>query len=507
MMMMAWSRTQLGKGRRRLARGSAHRGVMVVVAAGAVVCAGLLTGAGLAPAAAGVRADARGVRWGTAEEVPGLAALNKGGKARVTSVSCWSVNNCAAGGFYTDRRGHRQAFVVAERKGRWDDAVQVPGLAALNKGENAQVVSVSCAPRGYCAAGGYYTDSSGHGQAFVVTRPAHRWRAAVEVPGLAALNTSGSAGVASVSCRGAGDCAAGGSYTGAGGGQGFVVSQKGGVWGTALEVPGLAALNLGGAAGVSSVSCGSAGNCAAGGTYTSGAFDAPTEAFVVSEDNGVWGTALEVPGTAALNLGGAAGVDSVSCAPDGYCAAGGYYTDYPYDYTSVFAATASNGIWGTAVAWDGGLASGPSDNIVVSCPAAGSCALDGVCVSCGSESGQGQPFVISQDNGVWRPLEALPGFYAYGESTSLSCASAGNCGAGGVNVPNAYPGGGRTRPFVASETNGRWANAELYPGAQALNKGRDAGVYSVSCPSPGHCTAAGFYTDAKGHQQAFVGRP
>ena len=504
-MMMAWTRTQLGTGRRRPAGGSAGRGLMAVVTAVvAVACAALLTGAGSAPAASGARAGAPGARWGAAEEVPGLAKLNKGGNANVTSVSCWSVNNCSAGGYYTDRRRHIQAFVVAERNGRWDDAVQVPGLAALNKGENAQVVSVSCALRGYCAAGGYYTDSSGNRQAFVVTRPNHRWRTAVEVPGLAALNTGGNAGVASVSCPAAGKCAAGGSYSGASGGQGFVVSQADGVWGTAVEVPGLPALSTSGSAGVASLSCGSAGNCAAGGFYND---SSGQQAFVASEVNGVWGTAEGVPGLEALNLGGAAGVDSVSCAPDRYCAAGGYYTDYPYDYTSVFVATASNGVWGTAVAPDSGLASGPSDNIVVSCPAAGSCALDGFCDGCGSESGQGQPFVMSQDNGVWGQMEALPGFYAYGKSTTLSCPAAGSCGAGGLNVPNKYTGGGRDRPFVASETNGRWANAKLYPGAQALNKGRNAGVYSVSCPSPGHCTAAGFYTDAKGHRQAFVGRP
>jgi len=35
--------------------------------------------------------------WGTAQEVPGSAALNTGGNAEVTSVSCASVGNCAAG--------------------------------------------------------------------------------------------------------------------------------------------------------------------------------------------------------------------------------------------------------------------------------------------------------------------------------------------------------------------------------------------------------------------------
>ncbi|HEY2080324.1 MAG TPA: hypothetical protein VGH53_28690, partial [Streptosporangiaceae bacterium] len=41
-------------------------------------------------------------------------------------------------------------------------------------------------------------------------------------------------------------------------------------WGKAQEVPGTAALNTGHRAGISSVSCASAGNCSAGGVYASG---------------------------------------------------------------------------------------------------------------------------------------------------------------------------------------------------------------------------------------------
>ena len=37
--------------------------------------------------------------------------------------------------------------------------------------------------------------------------------------------------------------------------------------------------------------------------------------------------AVEVPGTAALNTGGYAELDSVSCGAVGECAAGGTYTD------------------------------------------------------------------------------------------------------------------------------------------------------------------------------------
>ena len=44
-------------------------------------------------------------------------------------------------------------------------------VMALNTGGNAWTYSVSCAAAGGCSAGGYYTDNSGHAQAFVVSNP------------------------------------------------------------------------------------------------------------------------------------------------------------------------------------------------------------------------------------------------------------------------------------------------------------------------------------------------
>jgi hypothetical protein len=61
-------------------------------------------------------------------------------------------------------------MVAGERNGRWTAAEVPPGLAALNLGAgngNAGVNSVSCPAAWSCAAGGFYTDASGHTQAFV----------------------------------------------------------------------------------------------------------------------------------------------------------------------------------------------------------------------------------------------------------------------------------------------------------------------------------------------------
>ncbi len=87
--------------------------------------------------------------------MPGLGALNKGHLAAVHSVSCASAGNCAAGGYYYADGGQR-AFVASEKNGVWGQAIEVPGLGALNTGGDADVYSVSCASAGNCAAGGRY---------------------------------------------------------------------------------------------------------------------------------------------------------------------------------------------------------------------------------------------------------------------------------------------------------------------------------------------------------------
>jgi hypothetical protein len=164
----------------------------------------------------------------TAIEVPGTAALNTGGSASLSSVSCPSAGNCSTGGYYTDSSGHQQAFVVSSVNGTWGTAIQVPGTAALKAYWGAAVNSVSCATAGNCTAGGYYADGqhAGHDQAFVVSQVNGTWGKAIEVPGTATLNADGDGAVNSVSCAGGGTCSAGGYYSDGSGTQAFVVSRS-----------------------------------------------------------------------------------------------------------------------------------------------------------------------------------------------------------------------------------------------------------------------------------------
>ena len=65
------------------------------------------------PVATSAAAAGAAGTWRAAIEVPGTAALNSLG-AEVASLSCASAGSCAAGGSYTDRSGHQQAFVASQ---------------------------------------------------------------------------------------------------------------------------------------------------------------------------------------------------------------------------------------------------------------------------------------------------------------------------------------------------------------------------------------------------------
>ena len=439
--------------------------------------------------------------WGKAIAVPGLRALNTRGAAVVVSVSCASAGNCAVGGHYRDRHG-QQGFVAVERHGRWGTATGVPGLAALNQGGWADVTSVSCGSAGYCAAGGFYTDAdSQDGYGFVAVERDGRWGKAGTVP------AGGDGYVNSISCASAGNCLAVGAdgaiYTA--NFNAFFVEERAGHWGHRRPVPGLRALKHIDSE-ITAVACPSAGNCAIGGNLDDG-----SGLFVAGERNGRWGTATAMPGLGALNAGGQADVNSVSCGSAGNCTAGGYYTDRAH-HRQGFVAVERDGVWGTAIEVPGlaALNKGANEYVAVgvssvSCASAGSCAAAG---GYADRRGHGQGFVAVERNGRWGRAIRVPGLAALNtggnaDVSSVSCASAGNCAVGGYYTDRSH----HRQGFVAVERNGRWGTAIEVPGLRALNAGGSAEVGSLSCPSPGHCAAGGSFRGRSGHHQGFVTQP
>jgi hypothetical protein len=486
---------------------SRRLGSVAVLAAVAMTVSVLLIGAGVAPAGAQVRISVARVHWGEAREVPGTAALNAGGNAAVNAVSCWRPGDCTAGGFYTDASGHQQAFVVDEARGVWGRAQEVPGTAALNAGGGAQVNAVSCAPRGGCAAGGYYTDSKGNEQAFVVSQRNGRWGRAEEVPGTAKLNVGGLAWVHAISCASAGNCAAGGTYqtynppgTGDNSYQAFVVSERNGRWAKAETVPGIVALypppdenNR-----LIAVSCSSAGNCTAGGLWWGGCGggNACARGFLLSLVNGRWHRLVQ--------SGSGGPVSSVSCWHAGDCTAAGSSQSVASGSPIYgFAQTQIKGRWGRARTFSPQLNLGIGS---LSCSSRGNCAAGGDEGSCECDAGYTNgAFVLSQRDGRWGKVDNLAGPASLGTVTSLSCASAGNCGAGGSGyASNDISGTELTKAFVLGERGGRWAVPESPPGLAALDVGANSQVNHVSCPSADSCAAGGYYTDAAGRVQAWL---
>jgi hypothetical protein len=106
-----------------------------------------------------------------------------------------------------------EPLVVNEVNGTWHNAVRVPGMTALTQHIYGTVTSVSCGSAGDCSAGGWYTDSADLGQPFVVSEANGAWHHAVKVPGIVALSRGNEAGINAVSCASAGNCSALGSYT------------------------------------------------------------------------------------------------------------------------------------------------------------------------------------------------------------------------------------------------------------------------------------------------------
>ena len=327
-----------------------------------------------------------------------------------------------------------------------------------------------------------------------------RWGTATPVPGLGgrSLNAGGRAGVSSVSCASAGNCAIGGSYRdGHGHDQAYVAGERNGRWGTAIEIPGTAGLNAGGEAGVDSVSCPGAGNCTISGGYADS--HGHGRVFVASERNGRWGTAIEIPGTARLNAQ-QIGDTSLSCAGAENCAARGFYVD-SQRHAHLFVLSMRNGRWSAATVVPGTVGGVRARVYSMWCDSAGHCVAGG---AYSDRQGRQQAFVANERNARWDAAADVlrtSGLNApQAWVTSVSCASAGNCAAGGSYAD----GHGHSLVFVAGERNGRWGTAIEIPGTANLNARGYPQVSSVSCPSAGNCAVGGWYVDSSGNRHAFM---
>jgi hypothetical protein len=469
-----------------------RRGSFLAMASMAVMAGAVLAGSAGA-AQAGVDTARAGGTWHNAVEVTGPPAR---ADASLGSVACPSGGNCAAGGYYVDRSSNLQALVVTEQAGHWGKAIEVPGTGALNAGGFAGVDSVACPSKGNCAADGHFETSSHQSQMFVVNEIAGKWGQAHAVPGRVAV-------VASMACPSPGNCATGGNVRSASGQfQAFVINETNGTWGQPVLLSG-AGFPTSDYSAVQSVTCASAGKCTASGTNRPGGI---YHLFAVSETGGQWGQAVRIalsPAISRANQG--VGINSMSCASPGNCAAAGSYAYAVQDtiFQQPFVISETGGTWGSAVDVPG-LArpakGGFGDTSQVACAAPDTCTAGGF-LSAGS--GPRRAFLVTETGGHWGHVIPVTGAPALGgarpaEVDAVSCTAPGTCVAGG------YYNRSGSQAFVVTEAGGRWGQARPVPGLARLNVSADADIHAISCSSASRCTAVGSYGDRSQHFQAFA---
>jgi hypothetical protein len=340
---------------------------------------------------------------------------------------------------------------------------------------------VACSGRGYCSAGGAYTDKSGNGQAMVVTESRGKWGrgAEVKLPRNAASDPS--AEVNGVACTSPGNCVAVGYYQPPGGDDsGFIVTQRNGRWGQATAAAPLPKGTT--ASGLYAVACPAAGSCEAVGYVL---VHAAAEGIVLEQAHGRWtqDRVLRAP------VGGP-DVGGIACTRPGDCVADGFY--YPTDSLNVYRAIGyvqSRGKWGPAK-----TVAAPKAATSAALGSA-TCLPEGSCLGAGDDvaGARGYGVTASESGGKWRAatqVSALPPHATGANFDGVSCASSKLCvGAGGYSTSSSG-----VLAYLVSLVSGHWRDAGgVSLPANAARPYRSF-FYAVSCASDGYCAAVGYYT-------------
>ncbi len=319
-------------------------------------------------------------------------------------LTCPSAGNCVAVGFYGDGAGEQQGLILTEANGSWtSDKVSLSGLGVSATDPDVLLTALSCPDASDCVAVGSYWDTSNHSQDLMLSDTSGAWTAhKADLSKLPSVGSNPYANLSAVSCTSAGNCAAVGTYTdGSSRTQALVVSESAGTWSAASKVTLPSNANPSGAdsdTALNAVSCSSASNCTAVGSYD--ATSNAVEGLEVTENGGVWSAGLE----ASLPVAGAANpymrLDSVTCATGGNCLASGGYVSGGGAYEELVLAEAS-GSWtaaATPVLTDAQATLGGAH---IACSQDGYCAVAGDAPSGGAAGVS--PFLLDAPAGVTTP--------------------------------------------------------------------------------------------------------
>jgi uncharacterized protein YjbI with pentapeptide repeats len=130
--------------------------------------------------------------------------------ASLDAVSCPSAKVCYAGGWQYVGSTQPQPLILRWSGGQWVAVkVSLPSGAAADP--LANIAGISCPSIHQCVAAGYYTDSHGNQQGVLLIFSGHTW-AAVKAPLPAGVGSNPGTSLNAVSCPATSDCTVGGGY-------------------------------------------------------------------------------------------------------------------------------------------------------------------------------------------------------------------------------------------------------------------------------------------------------
>jgi IPT/TIG domain len=447
--------------------------------------------------------------WNPTEvQLPANAGTNPG--VTFGAVSCHSAGSCVGVGEYNDTAGYQNGVIDALSGGAWTATIAPEPAGAGTDAENEQnahLYGVSCASSGSCVSVGTYRDASGFNHGLIETLSGGTWTATrAPEPAGSALQ---SAYLESVSCPSAGACVAVGFYIDSGGANyGLIDTLSGGSWtATQAPEPGNSGTDGDGEqnALLYSVSCSLAGSCAATGHYN--ATTGVVFGLIDTLSGGNW-TDIEAPLPANAGSNPIVALSSVSCPSAGSCAAVGQYKDTGGFYYGLIE-TLSGGAWAATAAPEPanagteGTGTEEADLDSVACHSAGSCVTVGFY---NDTSGYQFGLIDSLTGGTWTATEApepANGNVGYADLYGVSCATNTSC----VTVGDYYDASFLYNGLIDTLSGGAWS-ATAAP--EPANAGTDADSHqhavlnAVSCPSATSCGAVGDYDDTSGSQQGLL---
>jgi hypothetical protein len=367
----------------------------------------------------------------------------------------------------------------------YTDAAPQPGVADLSdETRESAMAQIECPAPGECVAVGIF-GSSGKVAAWGATMTGGVWADAVELPGVATLDVAGQVQLNALSCPAVGECVAGGTVRSdpgpLSGYDAFVIIMTGGAWQTAELVDGVA---VGVYAYVTDISCGAPGNCAVTGLADN--------AFVADIVGGVLGDAVRIPGLDPTE----GDFPLVSCASVDFCVLVGTYFEVGASAATYFSATRTAGTWADAVPipYATGLDVSWGDYPTgLECPAVGHCTMVAIVETGGPSDAVEPAFAAEMVGGTFGAITQLDvdptlATSPFLEPSRLACPAPGECVIGGIYYTDTWAPG----LFTVVQRGGVWGPATPMAGITPGSiPGVEPLVFSVACAAVGACAMVG----------------